>query len=121
MPKATPAAFGILVKSEGLDRSSKYSSGIPRWLKMLKVVGATAGYLLPCCHFHFVFADEEKPSIAFCTNGSYLCAVPELRALKGFLPKSLLIPSRRREGDKAGCDLLDQRKSLLIRFSASCR
>lgn len=44
---------------------------------MLRIAAATAGCLHPCCHFHFIFADEEKTSIVSSTNRSYSYAVLE--------------------------------------------
>lgn len=52
---------------------------------MLKVAGETAECWLPCCRFHFIFADEKKTFIVFYTNESYTCAIAAV------FPKPLLL------------------------------
>lgn len=80
---------------------------------MLRIAAATAGCLHPCCHFHFIFADEEKTSIVSSTNRSYSCAVlkpwESLTCLSEAFTgtKSSLQIYTRREKDEAGCGLLE--------------
>ena len=72
---ASSCPWQLLAASSKDKDSIDLENTIPRWWKMLKVAGATAGCLLPCCHFHFIFADEEKTSIVSYTSGSYSCAM----------------------------------------------
>lgn len=44
---------------------------------MLRVAEATAGCLHPCCHIHFIFADEEKTFTVSSTSRSYSYTVLE--------------------------------------------
>lgn len=82
---------------------------------MLGIAAATAGCLHPCCHFHYIFAAEEKTSTVSSTNRSYSHAVLEpweslnCLSLVPLLALNHLCKyiQSRREKDEAGYGLLE--------------
>lgn len=84
---------------------------------MLGIAAATAGCLHPCCHFHYISADEEKTSTVSSTNRSYSHAVLEPWESLNSLSKaftgtkaSLQIQSRREKVEAGKCLLETPRK-----------